>query len=53
MDSEYALIYMNMSYCGRILSMPGSFKIYSNVGKYTPICLTLRIWLNVAETSRA
>ena len=50
MGSEYALVYINMSNCARILSMPESAEIYPNMGKYTSICLTLRIWLNVPET---
>ena len=41
MGSEYALIYMNMSNCARILSMPESAQICPNVGKYVSICLTL------------
>ena len=41
MGSEYALIYMNMSNCVRILTMPESAKIYPNVGKYNSICLTI------------
>ena len=41
MGSEYALIYMNMSNCARILNMPESAKIYPNVGKYALTCLTL------------
>ena len=34
MGSEYALIYMNMSNCARILKMPESAEIYPNMGKY-------------------
>ena len=41
MGSEYALIYMNMSNCARILNMPESAEIYPNVGKYASICLRL------------
>ena len=41
MGSEYALIYMNMSKCARILNMPESAEIYLNVGKCVTICLTL------------
>ena len=41
MGSEYALTYMNMSNCARILNMPESAEIYLNVGKYPSICLTL------------
>ena len=33
--------------------MPESAKIYPNVGKYTSIILTLWIWLNTPEISRA
>ena len=43
--SEYALIYMNMSNCARILSLPDSAEIYPNVGKYTSFCLTLYDWI--------
>ena len=39
--SEYALMYMSMSNCARILNMPESAKIYPNVGKYALTCLTL------------
>ena len=38
---EYALIYLNMSNCVRILNLPESAKIYQNVGKYDSIYLTL------------
>ena len=41
MGSEYALIYMNMSNCARILNMPESAKLYPNMDKYASICLTL------------
>ena len=41
MGSEYALIYMNMSQCAKILDMPKSTEIYPNVGKYGSICLKL------------
>ena len=40
MDSKYALIYMNMSSCARILNMPESAEIYSNMDKYASKCLT-------------
>ena len=36
--SEYALIYINMSKCVKILNIPKSTKIYPNVGKYVSIC---------------
>ena len=41
MDSEYVLIFMNMSNCARILDVPASTKTYLNVGKYISIFLTL------------
>ena len=31
---EYALTYMNMSTCARVLNMSKSAEIYPNVGKY-------------------
>ena len=34
MSSDYALIYMNMSNCARILNVSESAEIYLNVGKY-------------------
>ena len=43
--SEYALMYMSMSNCARILNLPESAKIYPNVGKYTSFCLTLYDWI--------
>ena len=41
MSSEYALKYMNISNCVRILNMPESAEIYPNVRKYASVCLTL------------
>ena len=53
MGSEYAIIYMNMSNCFSILNIPKSVGIYLNVGKFDPVCLTLRIWLYMSEMLRA
>ena len=47
---EYALTYMNMSNCDRILNIPEPVKIHLHVGKYVSICLMLCIWLNMTET---
>ena len=41
MVSEYALIYMNISNYAKILNIPESVELYSNMGKYTLICVTL------------
>ena len=40
---------MNMSNCARILNMPESAEVYPNVSKYTLICPTLRVWMNMLE----
>ena len=45
MGSEYALIYMNMSNCVRILNMSESAEIYPNVGK----CLNMSNIVNMAK----
>ena len=50
MGSEYALIYMNMSNCAKILNMIESAEIYVNVGKYVLLYLTLWILLHMPET---
>ena len=34
LSSEYALIYMNVSTCARILNLPESAEIYPNMGKH-------------------
>ena len=47
--SEYAWICVNMSNCDKILNIPESAKIYTNVGKYASIYLTLQIWLNMSD----
>ena len=50
MNSEYALIYMNISDCARILNMHESAKIYPNGCKYASVCLKLVMWLSMPET---
>ena len=50
MISEYALIYMNLSECARILILPEFVNMYLNMGKKTSKCLKLLILLNMSET---
>ena len=54
MGSEYAVIYLNMSNCARILNIPESAEIYPNMGsrnipKYGQICLNMSNVVNMAE----
>ena len=39
-QSRIGIIYKNISNCARILNMPESAEIHTNVGKYALICLT-------------
>ena len=43
--SEYALLYINMPNCVKVLHTPESTKIYLDVAKYTSKYLTLYNWM--------
>ena len=50
MSSEYALIYMNMSNCAKILNIPESAKIYPN-GMWANMCFNISNIVNMAESA--